>query len=115
MAVTPAAIKARYPVFEPIADERIAAVIEDVESEVTASAWGDFLDKAQRLYTAHLLVIEDTSQDGIDTDRPRRLTSKAFGKAKDSYANPDDQLDETVYGRSYKRLRRQVLTTAVSI
>ena len=116
MAITPQALKTRYPVFANIPDARIASVIEEAEMEVDARVWPvPYLDRGQGLYTAHLLVVEDADSGGVATLQPRRLSSQSFGDSSDSYTNPKDTLEETMYGRRYKRLRDQVVPRAVLV
>lgn len=113
--LTPEDLKIRYPVFAPLEDQVIQEVINEVAQEISESSWGKHFDRACRLLVAHTLVLEDALEDGESTASPRRLSSRSLGDAAESYANPTNQLQETVYGRSYLRLSRRVLPHAVTV
>ena len=115
MAVTPGQLKIRYPVFDSLEDSTIQMVIDDVELELDETTWGRYFDRACTLLVAHMLAVEDHKNEGEATETSRRLSSESFGDSSESYANPENQLEETVFGREYLRLARRVLPHGVTV
>ena len=115
MAITPGQLKIRYPVFDDLENSTIQMVIDDVGLEISETVWGAYYNRACMLYTSHLLSVEDHKNEGEATETPRRLSSESFGDSSESYANPKNQLEETVFGREYLRLARRVLPHGVTV
>ncbi|BBO74404.1 hypothetical protein DSCW_18210 [Desulfosarcina widdelii] len=78
-------------------------ILADVATLITESAWGAKQEMAQRYLAAHKLSMIAKSESGP------AVASEKTGDVSTTYAVPGsnaDDLDETKYGREYKRLRR---------
>ena len=120
MEATAENIKALFPEFGSVTDQRIENFVEIARLSVSEKAWGSSYGTGLSYLTAHLLkragvgggVQGGTSQAGV-------VTSEKVGELQRSYALPnfsggsaeDSLLATTSYGMEYLRLRRQLLVT----
>lgn len=62
MAWTAASFKARWPEFEPVADDTVTGALAEAGRRNDARVFGDRTDDAVGLYAAHLLAISPGGQ-----------------------------------------------------
>lgn len=120
MEATAENIKALFPEFSSVSDQRIENFIEIAKLSVAEKVWGSSFGTGVSYLTAHLLKragVGGGVQGG--SSNPGVVSSEKVGELQRSYALPnfsggsaeDALLATTSYGMEYLRLRRQILVT----
>lgn len=82
-------------------------ILNDVADDVVASVFGTKRERAQRYLAAHLLTLSRPENRNPHASGP--VTSERTGPLAVSYAGlpkSDGELDSTIYGREFKRIRK---------
>lgn len=82
MAATVADVRRIAPEFATVADEAVAAFLDDAALELSATAWGALYDRAQALVAAHLVALANPSMAGSIGP----VASESVGGVSRSYA-----------------------------
>lgn len=113
---TAAELKARFPVFEGVADAIVAACLDDAE-KVVGDAWLERdRDAGRILLAAHYLVSEDALGGGAASTAANPVRRQKLGDAEVEYQairnSGGDELEDTAYGRRFMALARRNLAGA---
>ncbi len=104
---TQANVLAIAPELADVSQDAWDIVLADAALMITAAAWGEKQEMAQRYLVAHkLAVIAKSSSGGT-------VVSEKVGDVSTTYAAGDasaDGLSETKYGREFKRLKKSTIS-----
>ena len=117
MSVDTSTFKIRFPEFDGVADARVQLFIDDADSELSESAWGEKYERAVSYLAAHLLALgQETASGNVNGLSPIASASAdglSTGFAKTAYTDVSmGQWESTSYGRELLRLKRGTFTAA---
>jgi hypothetical protein len=113
MAITPADVKARFPVLNVVEDAPLQLLIDDTRPFFNIDRWGAFYPRAACLLVAHFWTLQQKFDKG-ETAPLHAITSRKAGEVQLSYVSPsplemqDAWLASTHYGQQFFSLRKQV-------
>ena len=123
MTVTAADIKLRFRQFAGTDNDTIDLFIADASQSVNRRVWGNKADLGIIYLTAHMLATSPTADaeaTGID---PGVVQSEKVGDMQTNYATSpaaqtttgtsSEDLSSTKYGRTFVRLRGEILTSPI--
>ncbi|BBE09717.1 Uncharacterized protein MCB1EB_1556 [Mycoavidus cysteinexigens] len=113
MAITPADVKARFPVLDAVEEAQLQLLIDDTRPFFNIDRWGAFYPRGACLLVAHFWSMQQKVDKG-ETAPVYAVTARKAGEVQLSYASPsplemqDAWLAATSYGQQYLSLRKQV-------
>ncbi|BBE08585.1 Uncharacterized protein MCB1EB_0424 [Mycoavidus cysteinexigens] len=111
--ITPADVKARFPVLDAVEEAQLQLLINDTRPFFNIDRWGAFYPRGACLLVAHFWTLQQKFDKG-ETAPIHAVTSRKAGEVQLSYAPPtaldaqDAWLASTSYGQQYLSLRKQV-------
>ena len=102
------------PEFATLPESDFTFALAEADLVVLGSAWGARIESAKALFAAHLLTIVRPAS----AARPD-VVSESVGGVSRTYAvggaAAQDDLDETKYGRLFKRMRRSSFACSAQV
>ena len=131
-SLTVAQFRLRLDEFENVTDypdDLVQMIIDDTESEMAESVWGDFFHRGQAFLVGHYLALRDIrkngqgSEGGQETLKP--IAAESEGDTSVTYvigssermmsgAGKDDLLASTLYGQQFIELRSKAIIGVAS-
>lgn len=122
-----ATFRVLFPEFASVPDATVTLWLDDTDSTLSDTAWGDCRDKAILYYVAHIIALSQNAQSEATTDpggnvqtasRSGPISSSSAGGLSVSFASNssassgsenDAWLQQTNYGQTYATLKRKCL------
>jgi len=119
--ITPTEFKERFPQFDSIDDARIEFFLNDAETMLSVSCWGNWYDKGLALLAAHYLALSILQESASSAESAFPLSAKKVGDVQLNFAVPsssgtmEDYYTKTPYGQEYLSLSKMVGQGAVAV
>jgi hypothetical protein len=113
MAVTPASIKARYPEFVSVSDDRVQVFIDEATLQVNPSFFNAATDLATTKLTAHIMSRAITQEEDGGSSDLGNIADMRLGQSQVSFdsalieRSADNEYLSTPYGVEYYALLRR--------
>lgn len=108
MAATLAQYRARFAEHASVADETVELYLDDANTDVTSTEFGDRLTRAQLYYAAHFVQDNEGGSSGtpgaVESRTVGSITTAFSGIAESESDSVWGSLMTTKYGREYRRL-----------
>lgn len=109
MAATLVQYRARFPEHDSVADATVELYLDDANTDVTSTEFGDRLTRAQLYYAAHF--VESSPEGGSSGGSNGPVKSRTVGSVSVTFGDISQGggantmwIDSTPYGREYRRL-----------
>ena len=116
MTVTAADLKIKFPDLASLDDSFIELFLADAVLQVNATCWGEYTDLGVQYLTAHLVSTatpSTSSAAGAVTMEKVGDLQRSYGSISASATNTE--LNRTVYGTEYVRLRKMCVSSYVVV
>ncbi len=113
MAVTPTSIKARYPEFISVSDERVQTFIDEASLQVSPSFFNAAADLALTRLSAHIMSRAITSEEDGGVASLGNISEMRLGQSGITFesakieSTADNEYLSTPYGTDYYALLRR--------